>query len=143
LELRADPLGLRAIFVPGFADDAVNDLVWERRHGKLKRILTVAALVRREGWNAQHIAAAQHVAALQHVRDDAPRLNVDAAMLMVDAALAAAGSTQGRTREEVEAAFAHLTDPAIKAATWLDAEHSAIVILHAPPEGRLAKCLSC
>jgi hypothetical protein len=152
LELRADPLELRAILVPGFADDAVNDLVWERRHGKLKRILTVAALVQREGWNAQHIAAAQHAAAAQHVRADAarltvdaprlnvdaprltvdaPRLTVDAAMLVVDAALAAAGSTQGCTREEIEAAFAHLTDPAIKAATWLDTAHTAIVILYA------------
>jgi hypothetical protein len=61
LELCADPLELRAIFIPGFADDAVNDLVWEPRHGKLKRILTVSALVQREGWSAQHIAAAQHV----------------------------------------------------------------------------------
>jgi RES domain-containing protein len=139
LELRADPLELRTILVPGFADDAVNYLVWERRHGKLKRILTVAAFVQREGWNAQHVAAAQHAAAAQHVRADAARLTVDAAMLMVDASLAAAGSTQGCSREEVEAAFAHLTDPMVKAATWLDSDRSAIgddrsaiVILSAP-----------
>jgi hypothetical protein len=40
-----------------------------------------------------------------------------------------AGSTQGCTREEVEAAFAHLIDPAIKAAARLDHDRIAIVTL--------------
>jgi hypothetical protein len=76
------------------------------------------------------------------IRADAPRLNLDAAILMVDAALAAAGSTQGCTRDEVEAAFAHLADPAIKAATWLDNDRSAIVLLSRHPTERARRSVA-
>jgi hypothetical protein len=50
-------------------------------------------------------------------------------MMLVDEALHVAGSTQACTREEVEAAFLHLTDPLVGSATWLDDTHTAIVIL--------------
>ena len=50
-------------------------------------------------------------------------------MLLVDAALRAAGSTQACTREEVEEAFAHLTDPLVGSGAYLDGTHSAIAIL--------------
>jgi hypothetical protein len=56
---------------------------------------------------------------------------LDAAMLLVDQALRAAGSTQACTREEVEAAFTHHTDPLIGFATGLDPSRSAIAVLTA------------
>jgi len=123
LHVRANPLEVRAIFVPGFATEEIGDLLWERRHGRLKRLATVAHLIRREGWDAQRTAAAQDV------RGDAPRLNVEAAILLVDKSLRDAGSTQACTREEVETAFSHLTDPLVGAAVWFDEWRSSIVIL--------------
>jgi hypothetical protein len=53
-------------------------------------------------------------------------------MLLVDAALKVAGSTQACTREEVEAAFEYLTHPLVQIATWLDASRAAIAILSSP-----------
>jgi len=144
---------------PGFAMEKIADLVWERHHGRVKRIATVAALIQRAGWSAQRTASEQyvtlsgatvgsevegpltawrsngdqlHAANSRLDRGDAPRLTVDAAMLLVDEALRAAGSTQACTREEVETAFAHLTDPLVGAATWLDSSRTAIAILIDP-----------
>jgi len=65
----------------------------------------------------------------QSDRGEAPHLTIDAAMLLVDAALKAAGSTQACTREEVEAAFTYLTHARVQLATWLDVGGSAIAIL--------------
>jgi hypothetical protein len=134
--------------------EAIGDLVWERRHGRVKRIATVAALVQREGWLAQCAASDQELHGGSTKTDtapatgngqpspngngrlnrgDAPRLTVDAAMLLVDQALRAAGSTQACTREEVEAALTHLTDPLIGSATWLDPTRTAIAVLAADP----------
>ena len=50
-------------------------------------------------------------------------------MLLVDQALRDLGKTQSCSREDAEAAFAHLTDPLVGSAVWLDASHSAIVLL--------------
>jgi len=161
LHIGANALEIRTVFdEPGFAMEKVADLVWERRHGRVKRVATLAALVQREGWLSQCTAADQHAgfatpatngptaspdaasgangeqraadgarASARLNRGDAPRLTVDAAMLLVDAALRAAGSTQACTREEVDAAFTHLTDPLVGSATWLDPSRSAIAIL--------------
>ena len=149
LHLGADALEIRAILdEPGFAMEKIGDLVWERRHGRVKRVATVAALIQRAGWAAQVTAAEQRAPSVSpseveeplpapkngHARSpEAPRLTVDAAMLLVDQALRDAGSTQACTREEVEAAFAHLTDPLVGAATWLDTSRTAIAIL-VPPD---------
>ena len=53
----ANPLDIRRLLVPGYAMDALADLVWERRHGRRKRVATVAALIQMEGWHAQCTAA--------------------------------------------------------------------------------------
>jgi len=174
LHLRVNPLEIRTVLEPGFAMEAIADLVWERRHGRVKRIATVAALVQKEGWLAQCAAADQDIHGSLHAgngqqgasgntqqsmpgngqpanagkqhdvdaqqsangngrlnRGDAPRLTVDAAMLLVDQALRAAGSTQACRREEVEAAFTHLTDPLVGSATWLAPSRQAVAILRA------------
>jgi hypothetical protein len=123
LTLRANFQEVRAILQPGFASDLIGDLTWERRHGRAKRVAVVTELIHREGW------ASQVTAAEQSDRGEAPHLTIDAAMLLVDAALKAAGSTQACTREEVEAAFTYLTHARVQLATWLDVGGSAIAIL--------------
>ena len=102
LHLNANALEVKSVIEPGYASDLIGDLVWERRHGASKRIATVAGLIAQEGWRAQVTAAEQGGAA------HAPRLTVDAAMFMVDAALRATGSAQACTREDVESAFSWL-----------------------------------
>jgi DNA primase len=126
LTMRANFEEVRSVLQPGFASDPLWDLTWEREHGHAKRVTVVAALIHREGWASQ-VAAAE-----QSDRGEAPHLTVDAAMLLVDAALKVAGSTQACTREEVEAAFEYLTHPLVQIATWLDASRAAIAILSSP-----------
>lgn len=87
LSLGATPLEVRQVLQLGFVSERIGDITWERRHGKAKQIATVAALVQREGWPAQCAHAARDGRAA-----DAPRLTVDAAMLLVDEALRLAGS---------------------------------------------------
>ncbi|MBV9718345.1 MAG: hypothetical protein JOZ77_03440 [Candidatus Eremiobacteraeota bacterium] len=99
LHLGATPLEIQHILQAGYASDTIADLLWDRRHGSAKRVATVAALVAKEGWKAQRTAAEQGGP------QNAPLLTTDAAMLLVDAALRNAGSTQACTKEEVEAAF--------------------------------------
>ena len=121
LQLAANPLEIEEILAPGYASDVLPDFLWNRRHGKTKRVATVAAILREEGWKAQTVAAEQGGS------QNAPLLTIDAAMLLVDEALRARGSTQACTREEVVSAFAWLTSPVTGAAAlWSD----GIVILH-------------
>ncbi len=110
LHLAANPLEVQRVLEPGYACDVMSDLLWERHHGIAKRVATIAALVVQEGWDAQKNAAAQRDAG------DAPRLTVDAAMLLVDAALKRFGSSQACARADVEQAFAYLTSPNVGAA---------------------------
>ncbi|MBV9028298.1 MAG: hypothetical protein JO311_06735 [Candidatus Eremiobacteraeota bacterium] len=107
LHLRATALEIKALLVPGYASDSIADLLWERSHGKAKRVATVAALIAQQGWNAQTTAAEQGGP------QNAPRVTTDTAMLLVDQALRTAGSTQACTKEEVEEAFAWLTSPIV------------------------------
>lgn len=126
LTMRATAVEIQTLLKPGFAADFLNDLVWERTHGLRKRIATIAYLVRREFWNAQ-VTAAQ-----QGGHSTAPLLTLDSAMLLVDAALRNAGSTQGCNRDDVIAAFTHLTDPLIAHAVWSDPTKTSIVITEPP-----------
>ncbi|MDQ2680727.1 MAG: hypothetical protein M3Y21_06880 [Candidatus Eremiobacteraeota bacterium] len=122
LFLRATAIEVQTLLKPGFASDFVSDLLWERSHGLCKRIATIAYLVRREFWKAQ-VTAAQ-----EGGRQDAPTLTIDSAMVLVDAALRDAGSKQGCRRDDVVAAFAHLTDPLVAQAVWVDASKTSLVI---------------
>lgn len=122
LTMNATAVEVRTLLKPGFAADFINDLVWERSHGVCKRISTIAYLVRREFWTAQ-VTAAQDGG-----RSSAPLLTVDSAMLLVDAALRTAGSTQACVRDDVVAAFTHLTDPLVAQAVWSDAAKTSLVV---------------
>jgi len=175
LTIAANAHELRACFEPGYAADALADLLWERKHGQRKRILTVANLIRSTGWHLQTLMAQQKAGdaarndvvadsvmvdsgvmvslsnhpeqrgAAAHVegrtistngaatngasKSDAALLTLDAAMVLVDEALATTGSQRACTRDEAQLAFEYLTNPIIGHAVWSDASHSAIVIL--------------
>ena len=131
LQLGADALDVERVLVPGYASDAIGDVLWERHHGGAKRVATVAFLIRRQGWQTQLTAAGQGGA------PNAPALTVDAAMVLVDAALQRYGSSRACTREDVEAAFAWLCSANVGIA---ERDGEAIVIRSAPdraaaPEG--------
>lgn len=105
LEEALNPLELQPCFAPGFAEDAMTDVLWNRNHGERKRIAYAAGVIAEEGWKAQIAAATQADP------QNAAHLTVDAAMLLVQQHLTAAGATRACTREEIGAAFIHLTDP--------------------------------
>lgn len=123
LHLGANALEVKRVLEPGFACDVIFDVLWNRKHGEPKHVAATALLVQREGWKAQLTAASEGGSAT------APRLTVDAAMLVVDEALRAAGSTQACTREEVAQAFAWLSSPNVALATM---ENDALVVLTPP-----------
>ena len=124
LRIAADPDELRAVFAPGYAEDHLPALVWERTHGRAKRVAVTAQLIREVVWRRQ-------VAVLGN-RDEAPAISEDAAMALVDEALEARGSKAVCAREDVRAAFAHLTSPLVRAARWLDEPGGAIVVIQPP-----------
>ncbi len=166
LTIAANAYELRALFEPGYAADALADLLWERKHGQRKRILTVANLIRSTGWHLQTLMVQQHghesvmVSLSNHPEQrgeaapaegrtistngaatngaastngtssvsNAALLTLDAAMVLVDEALAATGSQRACTREEAQLAFEYLTHPIIAHAAWTDAAQSAIVV---------------
>jgi len=107
----ANAYELRRCFEAGYAADGITDLLWNRDHGPSKRVRVVAELICQVG------IALQTTAARQGTPADAPLLTIDTAMALVDQALAAQGSSQGCTREEVQLAFEYLTNPIIGRAT--------------------------
>ena len=106
LRLDADPVEMRPLFEPGFAGDALDDLLWERRHGRAKRVRIIAETLVRT-------AAATQTA--ERLPGDAPHLDEDAAMLLVDQDLGAQGSTARCSRDDVRAAIAYLENPLVAA----------------------------
>lgn len=126
LSITANPQEVRAMCEPGYASDALEDLVWNRAHGESKRVRIAADLIRTAGWNLQGIAARQGGPT------NATRLTLDAAMALVDEALAQQGSRQGVTRDEVRLAFEYLTNPIVSQAAWLDDSRDAIAITVPP-----------
>jgi hypothetical protein len=122
LRIAADPDELRAVFAPGYAEDHLPALVWERTHGRAKRVAVTAQLIREIVWRRQ--------VSLLGNREEAPAISEDVAMALVDEALEMRGSKAVCAREEVRAAFAHLTSPLVRAARWLDEPGGAIVVIH-------------
>jgi DNA primase len=124
LERRLNPLELRACFAPGYAADAMLDVLWERTHGERKRVLFAAETIARDGW------ALQVAAASQADPENAAPLTLEVAHALVQTALIHAGATRACTRDEVQLALEHLTNPTIGQASRAD---DAIVILSEGP----------
>ncbi|HEX4013696.1 MAG TPA: hypothetical protein VHX17_07405, partial [Candidatus Cybelea sp.] len=89
----SNPFEMRALVVPGFASDAIEDLFWERTHGQPKRVRLIAEAILRTGWTTQ--------SAYRGSAAEAPRLTEDVAMVLVDQDLAAQGSAAACSREDV------------------------------------------
>jgi len=119
-----DPAQLRPLFAPGLASDIVEDAVWNAAHGEAKRVGAICDAI-------ESIAARVQRVALAAPPTDAPLLDVDAAMMLLDEHFAAIGSTARCTRADVVAAFAWLTHPRIRRAIWTDDQHRAIVVMRA------------
>jgi hypothetical protein len=102
----SNPFEMRALVVPGFASDAIEDLFWERTHGQPKRVRLIAEAILRTGWTTQ--------SAYRGSAAEAPRLTEDVAMVLVDQDLAAQGSAAACSREDVRAAFDYLAGPLIR-----------------------------
>jgi len=115
-----DPLTIRPLFGPGFAEDALADVLWERSHGLAKRVAVIAEMLQHVGLREQRLV--KHPA-------DAPRLTREAAMLCVNEALAGAGSDARCDPADVDAALAWMTSPLVRTAVWSDDSRTAIVVL--------------
>jgi hypothetical protein len=120
--LALDCSQLRGLFAMGYATDLLDDLSWAQVHGPAKRLRVVASLLVETGLAQQRMARALGNGA------SPPRLTRDVALSLVDAHLAAAGSKDGVTREEIDAAFLWLTSPYVGRAIWADSEQTVIVV---------------
>jgi len=126
LSMATNPYETIPLFDPGRASNVLDDIEWERRHGRAKRVRTIANVLLEEGWKAQVLAAKEGP------REEAPLLNEDAAMMLVDAWLEKQGAQTGCTRADVRAAFDYLTSPLVARAIDADANGGAIVLLGSP-----------
>lgn len=106
---------------PGLAANSIEDLLWDRKHGKTKRLRVIASLVLQSAQEHQRLA--EQLAN----ESDSPLFTIDVAMSLVDAALAQSGSTHACTREEMQTVFDWLTNPLVRRAVWADAAGTAIV----------------
>ncbi|HEY6327286.1 MAG TPA: hypothetical protein VIW73_12320 [Candidatus Cybelea sp.] len=121
-KLRLDCSEMLALFAPGFAVDALDDLAWEKIHGRPRRLRVVASLLVEIGLQQQ-----RSIRVLSD-RESTPRLTKDVALSLLDERLAAAGSARGAALDDIDAAFAWLTSPFVGRAIWADDARDAIVI---------------
>lgn len=119
LENAYDPVEIEALFTPGFVRQHIDDVLWERTHGAPKRTAVVCDLLRESAARVQLPPRANPV--------DAPRLDTNAALLLVDGALTALGAHVPCTSADITAAFHHLTDPLVGEAVYADPAQTAIV----------------
>lgn len=121
MQAGCNALQMQGLLKAGFAEDALDDFLWDRLHGRTKRLRVIASIIIQEGLRQQR---------LDHALGDgsqAPHFNIDVAMSVVDAFLGANGSTAACAREDVQAAFEWLTSPYVGRAVWLNEAHDAIV----------------
>ncbi|MBV8298957.1 MAG: hypothetical protein JO083_05385 [Candidatus Eremiobacteraeota bacterium] len=116
-----NPYELRRAFEPGFAEDTLADLIWERSHGVRKRIAVISELLQKIAGHEQHIALAAKPELAAH-------LTVDSAMICVNEWLARHAGEARCERADVEAAFDWMTQPLVGAAVWADDAKRAIVV---------------
>ena len=119
LRMGANPFEIRPLFAPGFAADALDDLQWERGHGRAKRVRQIADAIVRTGRTTQ--------AAYRGAVSEAPRITEDVAMVLVDQDLAAQGSSATCTRADVQAAIDYLANPLIRLVER-DSDGSVVIV---------------
>jgi hypothetical protein len=116
-----DPAELRALFAPGLVADVVDDAVWSASHGAAKRVGAICDAIEAIAVRAQRVA-------IGTAPGDAPLLDADAAMMLLDEHFAASGSAARCSRGEVLAAFDWLTHPRVGRAIWTGEDRRAIVV---------------
>lgn len=99
LQAALGPDELLPAFAPGPATKAFESMLWERDHGRPKRVAVLAEYLARCGWQAQS-QIGMDIAAT-----DRPRLTRDVLMLLVDQALAQSGAAISATSAEFDAAL--------------------------------------
>jgi hypothetical protein len=122
LRAGCNALDVEGLLKAGFAEDMLDDFLWERRHGRAKRLRVIASIMIQEGLRQQR---------LDRVLGDgsqAPHFTIDVAMSVVDTYLGAAGASAACQRDDVEDAFMWLTSPFVRRAVWLDNSREAIVL---------------
>jgi len=92
------PDELRPALVAGRAVGALRSILWERDHGRRKRVEVIAQLMARLAWDVQRTLA-QGVAI-----GETPALTAQALFLLVDEELVRQNVTTGATLDEAEAA---------------------------------------
>lgn len=122
LQAGCNPVDLRVLMSPGFAEDVLEDFLWERVHGRAKRLRVIASIVMQEALRQQRLDRTLGDGA------QAPHFTVDVAMSVVDTFLGANGASVACDREDVAAAFDWLTSPFVARAVWFDQTREAIVV---------------
>ncbi|MBV9720169.1 MAG: hypothetical protein JOZ77_12690 [Candidatus Eremiobacteraeota bacterium] len=120
LRIGANAFEMRPLFAPGFAADALDDVLWERHHGRAKRVRLIADAIVRTGRITQ--------AGYSGASSEAPRITEDVAMVLVDQDLAANGSSATCTRADVRAAIEYLANPLV-ALVERDPTDGSVVVL--------------
>jgi hypothetical protein len=120
LRTGANALEMKALFAPGFASDALDDLRWERSHGRAKRVRIIADTIVRTGRTTQ--------AGYRGDPTQAPRITEDVAMVLVDQDLAAQGSAATCSRADVRAAFDYLVNPLVGQAIKDETDGSVVIL---------------
>ena len=119
LENAYDAYEMEPLFTPGFMRQHIDNVMWERTHGAPKRTAVVCDLLRECAARVQLPPRANPA--------DAPRLDTNAALLLIDGALTAIGAHVPCTLADITAAFRHLTDPLVGAAVYTDGAQNAII----------------
>jgi len=125
LQMGANSFEIRPLFAPGFAADALDDLLWERMHGRAKRVRLIADAIVRAG-RATQVAYRGNPA-------EAPRITEDVAMVLVNQDLAAQGSSATCSRADVHAAIEYLSNPLARLVERDPADGSVVVTAKPPP----------
>jgi DNA primase len=128
LRAQFGPAAMRPLFAPGRAGDAVNDALWEVAHGVRKRVAVIAGLVHELLWDSQTALAAGVLA------EDAPIVDEDAVLLLVDEALHDRGVIAGAARGDLRAALRTLETSGV---LEIDATRGIIALV--PPAQPKAK----
>jgi hypothetical protein len=93
-------------------------VLWERRHGRPKRVALIADAIVRSGWAMQQ--------SYRNAPDEAPRLTEDVVMVLVNEDLVVQGSAARCDRDDVRAALGYLESPLVRRVERL-ADGSAVV----------------
>jgi DNA primase len=102
LRIGSNAYEMKGLFAPGFAADGLADLVWERHHGRAKRLRFIEETIVRAGWAMQVAEAPANRPA------DAAVLDLETCVWIVDQALVAAGCGASCMQDEAADAMASL-----------------------------------